>query len=204
MERGLQARQFSTVAQAIDFVRIHSTRQPTLEQIAAAVHMSPFHLQKVFSEWAGLSPKRFLQYLTKEHAKACLLQSQTVLEASDAVGLSSAGRLHDLMVTAEAMTPGEIQSGGAGVAIGFGAGDSPFGEVFLAWTPRGICQLALWKRTSHSFRRNWLPTGLLPNACKTTRKRVGGLTRFFRPCQAGGASIWCCGAPTFRSRSGKH
>ncbi len=137
----LQGRHYAAVARAINFIRQHARQQPALESIAAAAHLSPFHLQRVFSEWAGLSPKRFLQYVTKEHAKACLRRSQTVLEVSDTVGLSSPGRLHDLMITAEAMTPGEIQSGGRGVEIGFGCGTSPFGDVFLAWTPRGICQL---------------------------------------------------------------
>ena len=139
MQQDLQASHYATVARAIEFIRQNAKRQPTLEQIADAVHMSPFHLQRIFSEWAGISPKRFLQYVTKEHAKACLLKSQTVLEVSDNLGLSSASRLHDLMITAEAMTPGEIQSGGQGLEIGYGLGESPFGEVLLAWTTRGIC-----------------------------------------------------------------
>ncbi len=159
----LQARHYTTVARAIEFIRVNVKQQPTLEQIAQAVHMSPFHLQRVFSEWAGLSPKRFLQYVTKEHAIACLVQSQTVLETSDSVGLSSASRLHDLMVTSEAMSPGEIQTGGAGVAIGFGVGFSPFGDVFLAWTPRGICRFAFIDQNlddmAAGFRHAW------PQAC---------------------------------------
>lgn len=150
-----QARHYATVARAIGFIRTNARRQPTLEEVAAAVHVSPFHLQRVFSDWAGLSPKRFLQYVTKEHAKACLRQSQTVMETSDAVGLSSTSRLHDLMITSEAMTPGEIQSGGDGLEIGYGAGDSPFGDVFMAWTPRGICQFAF---LDHDF--DALATGL--------------------------------------------
>ncbi len=142
MDRDVQSRHYVTVARAIEFIRAHVKQQPTLEQIAEAVHMSPFHLQRVFSEWAGLSPKRFLQYLTKEHAKSCLLQSQTVQHVAHELGMSSSSRLHDLMVTSEAMTPGDIQSGGDGLQIGYGVGESPFGSVFLAWTPRGICQFA--------------------------------------------------------------
>lgn len=144
MQRDVQARHYTAVAGAIAFIRQHAHQQPTLEAIAQAVHMSPFHLQRVFSEWAGLSPKRFLQYVTKEHAMACLRQSQTVLEVSDKLGLSSPSRLHDLMITSEAMTPGEIQSAGRGLEIGYGVGPSPFGNVFVAWTPRGVCHFAFF------------------------------------------------------------
>ena len=104
MERYPSARHYETVERAIGFIRNNVRRQPTMEEIAQAVHMSPFHLQRVFSEWAGLSPKRFLQYLTKEHAKASLLRSRTVLEVADDLGMSSSSRLHDLMVPSEAMT----------------------------------------------------------------------------------------------------
>ena len=142
MERDSSARHYETVEKAIGYIRDDVRQQPTLEEIAEAVHMSPFHLQRVFSEWAGLSPKRFLQYLTKEHAKASLLRSRTVLEVADDLGMSSSSRLHDLMVTSEAMTPGEVQSLGDGLHVGFGMGGSPFGAVCLAWTPRGICHFA--------------------------------------------------------------
>jgi len=142
MARDLSARHYQTVERAIGFIRNNLRQQPTLEEIAQAVHMSPFHLQRVFSEWAGLSPKRFLQYVTKEHAKASLLRSKPVLEVADDLGMSSSSRLHDLMVTSEAMTPGEVQSLGNGLHVGFGMGDSPFGAVCLAWTPRGICHFA--------------------------------------------------------------
>ena len=142
MARDLSARHYQTVERAIGFIRNNLRQQPTLEEIAQTVHMSPFHLQRVFSKWAGLSPKRFLQYVTKEHAKASLLRSKTVLEVADDLGMSSSSRLHDLMVTSEAMTPGEVQSLGNGLHVGFGMGDSPFGAVCLAWTPRGICHFA--------------------------------------------------------------
>jgi AraC family transcriptional regulator, regulatory protein of adaptative response / methylated-DNA-[protein]-cysteine methyltransferase len=142
MTSDAKTRHYDTVARAIEFIRKNAKRQPTLEDIAQAVHMSPFHLQRVFSEWAGLSPKRFLQYVTKQHAKACLSQSHSVLQVSESLGLSSASRLHDLMITSEAMTPGEIQSAGEGLRIGFGRGESPFGEALVAWTPRGICHFS--------------------------------------------------------------
>lgn len=136
------ARQYAMVARAIDYLRANALRQPTLAEVAAAVHLSEFHLQRVFAAWAGISPKRFLQYLTKEYARQALLASNDLLSVTAASGLSSAGRLHDLMVTCEAMTPGEIKHGGAGVALGFGRAASPFGEALVGWTARGLCYLA--------------------------------------------------------------
>ena len=135
-------RQYALVARAIDYLRQHALQQPTLAELAQAVHLSEFHLQRVFAAWAGISPKRFLQYLTKEHALQALRSSQDLLSVSAASGLSSASRLHDLMVTCEAMTPGEIKRGGAGVRLGWGHAQTPFGEALVGWTARGLCFLA--------------------------------------------------------------
>lgn len=136
------SRHYALVARAIEFIRGHARSQPSLEEIAAAVHVSPFHLQRLFAEWAGISPKRFLQYLTKRYAKAQLRQAADMLSVAGDVGLSSTSRLHDLMVSCEAMTPGEIKLGGLGLTIGFGFAPSPFGEALVAWTPRGVCHFA--------------------------------------------------------------
>ena len=136
------ARQYTVVAQAIRYLRAHARAQPPLAEVAAAVHLSEFHLQRVFARWAGISPKRFLQYLSKEHAQAALRASADVLQASAAAGLSGPGRLHDLMVSCEAMTPGEIRSGGAGVTVGWGQADTPLGTALAGWTARGLCHLA--------------------------------------------------------------
>lgn len=136
------ARQYALVAQAIRYLRAHAQQQPTLAEVAAAVHLSEHHLQRVFAAWAGISPKRFLQYLSKEHALAALREAQDVLGAAQASGLSGPGRLHDLLVSCEAMTPGEIKSGGAGVVVGWGQAGTPFGDVLAGWTLRGICYLA--------------------------------------------------------------
>lgn len=136
------ARQYAVVVRAIDYLRANALRQPTLAEVAAAVHMSEFHLQRVFAAWAGISPKRFLQYLTKEYARQALRTTADLLSVTEASGLSSASRLHDLMVTCEAMTPGEIKRGGAGVVLGFGCGATPFGEALVGWTARGLCHLA--------------------------------------------------------------
>lgn len=134
-----QARQYELVERAIKFIRGHARHQPSLVEISEILGLSEFHLQKVFSEWAGVSPKRFLQYVTKECAKRALRRSEDLLSVTMDAGLSSPGRLHDLMVTCEAMSPGEIKSLGAGLEIRFGVTPTPFGNALIAWTPRGIC-----------------------------------------------------------------
>jgi AraC family transcriptional regulator of adaptative response/methylated-DNA-[protein]-cysteine methyltransferase len=140
-EHGL-ARHYEMVARAIIYLREHAVRQPGLDEVARVVGLSPFHLQRVFAQWVGISPKRFLQFLTKEYALEQLRRSTDVLETSDRAGLGSASRLHDLMVSCEAMTPGEIRLAGAGLAIGLGLGPTPLGHALVAWTDRGLCELA--------------------------------------------------------------
>jgi AraC family transcriptional regulator of adaptative response/methylated-DNA-[protein]-cysteine methyltransferase len=135
-------RQYAAVARAIAFIRANSARQPALTEIAAAAKLSEYHLQRLFSAWAGLSPKRFLQYLTKEHALTALRASAGMLDAALGAGLSGPGRLHDLMVSCEAMTPGEIRALGAGVELRHGFAATPLGEALFGWTPRGLCHLA--------------------------------------------------------------
>ncbi|SEQ92377.1 AraC family transcriptional regulator, regulatory protein of adaptative response / methylated-DNA-[protein]-cysteine methyltransferase [Amphritea atlantica] len=139
-DRALQ--QYKTVATAIRYIRQHAKHQPELAEVAAAVHMSEHHLQRIFSAWAGISPKRFLQYLTKEHALSALKASTDSLTAAHDAGLSGGGRLHDLMISCEAMTPGEIRTGGTGVKLHYGVAVSPFGLALAGWTPRGLCYLA--------------------------------------------------------------
>ncbi len=134
-------RHYHVVEQAINFIHRNFERQPTLTEIAQSVHMSEHHLQRVFSEWAGISPKRFLQVVTKQAALDALKQTRNLMEASQSVGLSGTSRLHDLMVTCEAMTPGEIKKGGEGVSIQYGVVVTPFDEAVIAWTGRGICFL---------------------------------------------------------------
>lgn len=133
---------YERVAAAIRFLTENAERQPALEELAHEVGLSPHHFQRVFRRWAGVSPKRFLQYLTVEHAKLLLRQSSTVLDTSYEVGLSGPGRLHDLFVSAEAVTPGEFKSRGAGVEIAWGLHATPFGDCLLAATDRGICHLS--------------------------------------------------------------
>jgi AraC family transcriptional regulator of adaptative response/methylated-DNA-[protein]-cysteine methyltransferase len=130
------------ITKAIQYLDEHYREQPALDDVASAVGLSPFHFQRLFKRWAGVTPKRFLQFLTIEHAKAALAEGQSTLEASWDAGLSGSGRLHDLFVSVEAMTPGEFKTDGSGLHIRHGLADSPFGKVFLALTERGICALS--------------------------------------------------------------
>jgi O-6-methylguanine DNA methyltransferase len=132
---------YATVAAAIRFVRSRARQQPTLDAIAAHVGLSPAHLQRVFVAWVGISPKRFVQFLTRQHAKTLLRESRDVLSTALDAGLSGPGRLHDLMVTCDALTPGEIGALGRGLTIRYGFAASPFGEFLVGITARGICHL---------------------------------------------------------------
>lgn len=132
---------YARVAEAIAFLRRYAERQPDLDVLAAHVGLSRFHLQRLFTRWAGISPKRFLQYLTKEHARHSLRQSRDLLQASLAAGLSGPGRLHDLMVHCDAVTPGELGAGGEGVVIRFGFAATPLGLIIAGLTARGVCHL---------------------------------------------------------------
>lgn len=132
---------YETVAQAIRFIRQNARQQPGLDEISAHTGLSPFHLQRTFSTWAGISPKRFLQYLTREHARSLLRKSHDVLAAAHASGLSGPGRLHDLMIACDAVTPGEVRALGAGLKITYGFGLTPFGQVIAGTTQRGLCHL---------------------------------------------------------------
>ena len=133
---------YRTVEQAIEYLHDHALEQPRLAEVAQKVGLSEFHFQRRFSQWAGISPKRFLQFLTKEYALEALRNHKDVLEASYAVGLSSPGRLHDLLVTCEAVSPGEQRSQGEDLLIAYGFHPTPFGVCLIATTARGICRLA--------------------------------------------------------------
>jgi AraC family transcriptional regulator of adaptative response/methylated-DNA-[protein]-cysteine methyltransferase len=134
-----QHHQYEVVANVIAYLRANAHTQPSLKELAEKVGLSEFHLQRIFTEWAGVSPKRFLQSVTKEHAKQALRDSADVLSAALHSGLSGSGRLHDLMVSCEAMTPGEIKRQGEGLEIRFGFGLTPFGNAIMGWTSRGVC-----------------------------------------------------------------
>lgn len=132
---------YARVKEAIHFIRDNAAAQPTLEDVADYLGLSRFHSQRLFRRWAGITPKRFLQCLTVEHAKTLLRESASVLEATWDTGLSSPGRLHDLFVSTEAVTPGEFKTGGQQVTVRYGLHETPFGRCLLAATERGICAL---------------------------------------------------------------
>ena len=132
---------YERIEKAIEFLIDNFHAQPGLREVAAKIHMSEYHFQRLFSRWVGISPKRFLQFLTKEHAKTLLDKSINLLDVTYEAGLTSPGRLHDLFITCEAVTPGEYKAKGRGLEIAYGYHATPFGECLLATTDRGICGL---------------------------------------------------------------
>jgi AraC family transcriptional regulator of adaptative response/methylated-DNA-[protein]-cysteine methyltransferase len=143
---------YSRIAQAIEYIQVNFQHQPTLEEVAEKVHLSPFHFQRLFSEWAGTSPKKFLQYISLEHAKKLLQNSHTSLvETAYQTGLSGTSRLHDLFVTIEGMTPGEYKNGGKNLTIHYSFAESPFGNLIVASTHKGICYMAFQEDENQAF-----------------------------------------------------
>lgn len=132
---------YGRIAQAIAFMQQNHLSQPDLATIARQIHLSEYHFQRLFTQWAGISPKRFLQNLTVEYAKSRITQTNNLLELTLEAGLSSPGRLHDLFVKLEAMSPGEFKAEGTGLQIRYGIHDTPFGQALIATTSRGICNL---------------------------------------------------------------
>jgi len=133
---------YERIAAAIEYIRANFKEQPDLESIADHVHLSPFHFQRLFTSWAGVSPKKFLQYTSVEYAKQLLSDQQTTLfDAALETGLSGTSRLHDLFVTIESMTPGEYRNGGAALEIIYQFAETPFGEIIIASTEKGICHM---------------------------------------------------------------
>ncbi|MBU2644507.1 methylated-DNA--[protein]-cysteine S-methyltransferase [bacterium] len=136
-----ESEDYERIEKAIRFVETHYRSQPTLEQMAKSVYMSKFHFNRLFKRWVGVTPNQFMQYLTLEYTKEKLVESRSLLDAALDAGLSGPGRLHDLFISFEAMTPGEYKQMGAGLDIHYGYGSTPFGECLVASTSRGICHL---------------------------------------------------------------
>ena len=136
-----QALDYRRIEQALRYLAANRLRQPNLAETARTMGLSEYHFQRLFVAWAGVSPKRFLQFLTKEHAKQLLRENQDLLQVSAAVGLSTPSRLHDLFVRCEAVTPGEFKSAGAQLTLDYGFHPTPFGECLVAITTRGLCNL---------------------------------------------------------------
>lgn len=134
---------YNRIAEAINYIKTNFKKQPNLEDVANQVHLSPFHFQRLFSEWAGTTPKKFLQYISIEHSKKLLTDNQaTLFETAFETGLSGTGRLHDLFINIEGMTPAEYKNGGKNLQINFSFTESPFGNMIVASTPKGVCYMA--------------------------------------------------------------
>lgn len=138
-----QSINYHRVAEAIDFIKNNFKNQPSLDEIAAHIHLSSEHFQKLFSEWAGTSPKKFLQYISLNYAKSLLKQEQaTLFNTASSTGFSGTSRLHDIFINIEGMTPAEYKNGGKNILINYSFADTPFGKVIIASTPKGICFMA--------------------------------------------------------------
>jgi AraC family transcriptional regulator of adaptative response/methylated-DNA-[protein]-cysteine methyltransferase len=169
---GQLAEDYGRIEQAILFLEKNFREQPDLKEVAASVGLSEYHFQRLFSRWAGISPKRFLQFLTIEYAKQLLAESKSVLDVTYESGLSSPGRLHDLFVTCEAITPGEFKNKGEGLTISYGFHPSPFGECLLSITERGVCGLAFVQHDDQTsaleeLKRNWPKSTFLEDTTQT-------------------------------------
>lgn len=135
---------FNRIAEAISYIKANFKTQPGLEEIAEKVNLSPFHFQRLFSEWAGTTPKRFLQYISIGYAKEMLKENQSLFDTALETGLSGTSRLHDLFVNIEGMTPGEYKNGGENLHINYSFAESPFGNIIVASTSKGICHIAFY------------------------------------------------------------
>lgn len=143
---------YNRIAEAIEYIKANFKEQPNLDEVAEKVHLSPFHFQRLFSEWAGTSPKKFLQYTSLEHAKKLLKENQaTISETAYETGLSGTSRLHDLFVSIEGMTPAEYKNGGKNLFINFSFAESPFGNIIVASTEKGICFMAFAENEENGF-----------------------------------------------------
>jgi len=156
----LDSRDFARVARAIRFIDEHFREQPRLSRIAQSARLSEFHFNRLFRRWAGVTPRQYLAFVTARAARRELAGAGSVLEAAYTVGLSGAGRLHDLMVTLEAFTPGEVKTQGLGIEVRYGFAASPFGEALIGSTPRGVCHLSFVEPGAESaaaavLQRSW-------------------------------------------------
>ena len=160
---------YARISKAIAYIEANYKNQPSLDEVAKEVYLSPFHFQRLFKEWAGVSPKKFLQYISLQHAKTLLQQQVSIAEASYETGFSGTSRLHDLFVSIEGMTPGEYKNGGQGLAIEYGFARVPFGEIIIAATTKGICNLFFTdnrKAAIEELKQQW------PNAILKENKDV--------------------------------
>ena len=189
---------YERVETAIRFLEKHVQDQPSLEEVARSVHLSLFHFQKIFRRWAGVSPKGFLKCLTIANAKQRLAESRSLLDTAYDSGMSGPGRLHDLFVSVEAMTPGEYKKGGEGIRIQYGIHPSPFGKTLVALTPRGLCGLSFLRDDSdraplRELRSRWPKADF--DAAPPKTARVVDLIFNPRPSSRKKIPLWLKGTP---------
>ena len=187
---------YQLIGDALHWLCHNQQDQPSLEELAAHIGLSPHYLQRIFQQWVGISPKQFLKYLTKNQAIERLRQGQTVFDTALDSGLSGPGRLHDLLITTEAMTPGEARRKGSGVDMSYGFGFTPFGEALLAWTDRGICFLGFCheKGRQHSWQHlneQWPDAQLTEHPAEVVEK----LSVVFTVREPKKLKLWLRGSP---------
>ncbi|MBD1364071.1 methylated-DNA--[protein]-cysteine S-methyltransferase [Mucilaginibacter sp. ZT4R22] len=143
---------FDRIAEAINYIKLNFKTQPSLDEVAEKVNLSPYHFQRMFTDWAGISPKKFLQYLSLDYAKGILKEQQaTLFDAAYETGLSGTSRLHDLFINIEGMTPAEYKNGGKALSINFSYAETPFGNIIVASTAKGICYIAFADDKDEAF-----------------------------------------------------
>jgi AraC family transcriptional regulator of adaptative response/methylated-DNA-[protein]-cysteine methyltransferase len=189
-------RNYHLIADALHWLCENQQNQPGLEELAQQFGLSPQYLQRVFQNWVGVSPKQFLKYLTRDKAMERLRKGQSVLESAISSGLSGPGRLHDLLITTQAMTPGEAKKHGLGVKIQYGYGATPFGEAMLAWNKRGICFLGFCHEvgrqvTREHFSKQWPDAELSRDDLRASDK----LAEIFNKKEHQQLKIWLRGSP---------
>jgi len=184
------------IAQALHWLCQNQNNQPSLEELAEHVGLSPHYMQRLFQEWTGVSPKQFLKYLTRVQAMERLRRGETVLDSAISSGLSGPGRLHDLMITTQAMTPGEAKRKGLGVDVDYGYGMTPFGEALLAWTDKGVCFLGFCheagkQHTWDHFKQQWPDANLIENNSAASKR----LAEIFTETDHKQLKVWLRGSP---------
>lgn len=142
---------YERIAKAIEYLRLHFKEQPSLEEVAKAAYLSPFHFQRLFNEWAGVSPKKFLQFLNVEYAKSLLAKQSTLSDVAFETGLSSTSRLHDLFISIEGMSPAVYKKGGDNLSINYSFAETIFGNIIVASTDVGICHLSFIENDEAAF-----------------------------------------------------
>lgn len=170
---------YERIEKAIIFLKQNFKEQPDLDEVAKQVFLSPFHFQRLFKEWAGVSPKKFLQFISVEYAKGLLQQNRSLADVSFETGLSGTGRLHDLFISIEGMTPGEYKNGGAALSLNYSFAETPFGDIVIASTQKGICHLSFVEQeeSGKAVLHNVFPNAVLIQ--KTDMHQQNAL-RFFK------------------------